>query len=246
MSPRKTFATATRVLRQLGHDHRTLGLLFVVPLVLLGLLAWIFSGSPKVFDAIGPALLGVFPLVVMFITTSIATLRERRSGTLERLMIMPVGKLDIILGYAFSFGLVAIVQAVVAATVAIHVYGLDIAGPEWFLILVAVADAILGTMLGLLASAFARTEFQAVQFMPAFILPQFLLCGLLVPVEQLPPVLEFVANCLPLTYAVDAMTLVSQHSAVSSHMVSDLAVVLGFAVIAVLLGGATLRRKTKN
>jgi len=245
MSPKKTLATSARVLKQLSHDHRTLGLLFVVPLVLLGLLAWVYSGNPFMFDVIGPALLGVFPLVVMFLTTSIATLRERRTGTLERLMIMPVGKLDIILGYALSFGLLAVIQAVLASTVAVHLYGLDVAGPAWFLIVVAVADALLGTMLGLLASAFARSEFQAVQFMPAFILPQFLLCGLLVPVDQLPSVLHIIANCLPLTYAVDAMNLVARQSDLTAHMFKDLAVVLAFALAAVLLGAATLRRKTK-
>lgn len=245
MSPNKTLATSVRVLRQLGHDHRTLGLIFVVPLVLLGLLAWIFSATPQVFDTLGPALLGVFPLVVMFLTTSIATLRERRSGTLERLMTMPIGKLDIIFGYAISFGLLAMLQGIVASTVAVRLYGLDVMGPEWFLVVVAVANAILGATLGLLASAFARSEFQALQFMPAFVLPQFLLCGLLVPVEQLPSVLEAAANCLPLTYAVDAMMLISRNSTLSSQMLSDLGVVVGFAAAAILLGAATLRRKTK-
>ncbi len=245
MSPDKTWATSVRVLRQLGHDHRTLGLIFVVPLVLLGLLAWIFSATPQVFDRLGPALLGVFPLVVMFLTTSIATLRERRSGTLERLMTMPIGKLDIIFGYAISFGLLAMLQGIVASTVAVRLYGLDVMGPEWFLVVVAVANAILGATLGLLASAFARSEFQALQFMPAIVLPQFLLCGLLVPVEQLPSVLGTVAGFLPLTYAVDAMMLISQNSTLSFQMLADLGVVVGFAAAAILLGAATLRRKTK-
>jgi ABC-type multidrug transport system, permease component len=233
------------VLQQLGHDHRTLGLLFVVPVVLLGLLAWILSDMPGVFDMIGAALLGIFPFVVMFLTTSIATLRERSSGTLERLLAMPMGKLDIILGYALSFGLLAVIQAVVASTVAVRLYGLDIAGPEWLLVVLAVANALLGTTLGLFASAFARTEFQALQFMPAFIFPQFLLCGLLVPVDRLPSVLEAIANVLPLTYAVDAMQLISRQTAVSGELVTDLVIVLAFAVAAVVLGAATLRRRTR-
>lgn len=245
MSPRRTVATSARVLKQLSHDHRTLGLMFVVPLVLLGLLAWIYSGTPRVFDAVGPALLGIFPFVVMFLVTSIATLRERSTGTLERLLTMPIGKLDIIVGYALSFGLLAAVQATIASLVSVHVYGLDIAGPEWFLIVVAVADAILGTMLGLLASAFARSEFQAVQFMPAFVLPQALLCGLLVPVALLPSVLEVIANCLPLTYAVDAMRRLSLETTLSGTIYRDLAIVLSFALVAVLLGALTLRRQTK-
>jgi len=245
MRPRRTLATSARVLKQLGHDHRTLALLFVVPVVLLGLLAWILTDMPGVFDMIGAALLGIFPFVVMFLTTSIATLRERSSGTLERLLAMPMGKLDIILGYALSFGLLAVGQAVIASTVAVRLYGLDIAGPEWMLVLLAVANALLGTTLGLFASAFARTEFQALQFMPAFIFPQFLLCGLLVPVDRLPSVLEAVANILPLTYAVDAMQLISRQPTISAEIWTDLAIVLAFAVAAVVLGAATLRRKTK-
>jgi ABC-2 type transport system permease protein len=222
-----------------------LALLFLVPVILLGLLRWIYTDTPAAFDRIGPALLGIFPFVVMFLVTSIATLRERSSGTLERLLTMPIGKLDILLGYALSFGLLAIVQAVIASVVSVYVYGLNIAGPLWFLVVVALADAVLGSTLGLLASAFARTEFQAVQFMPAFILPQSLLCGLFVPVVQLPTALHWVANCLPLTYAVDAMTRLATESIVSSHAYFDLVVVATFAVIAVLLGAATLRRQTK-
>ena len=245
MSPRRTLATASRVLLQLKHDPRTIALIFVVPLVLLGLLAWIYNNTPQVFDQVGPALLCIFPFVVMFLITSITTLRERSGGTLERLLAMPVGKLDILLGYSLSFGLLAVVQATLATEVSIHIYGLNIAGPEWFLVIVALADAVLGTTLGLLASAFARTEFQAVQFMPAFILPQSLLCGLLVPVDKLPTVLHGVANVLPLRYAVDAMNRVSVETTLSHRTYIDLTVVVGFALVAVLLGAATLRRSTK-
>ena len=245
MSPRRTIATARRVLQQLGHDRRTVGLLFVVPLVLMGLLAWLYSNSPGVFDRIGPTLLGMFPFMVMFLVTAMTTLKERSSGTLERLLALPVGKLDIILGYALSFGLLAVVQATVVSLVAVHVYGMDIAGPQWFLVVVALANSLLGTTLGLLASAFARTEFQAAQFMPAFILPQMLLCGLLVPLAQMPTVLRHVADILPLTYAVKAMNGVAREVTLSGNTYMYVGVVLGFAVLAVLLGAATLRRQTR-
>jgi ABC-2 type transport system permease protein len=245
MHPKMTGATAGRVLRQLSHDKRTIGLLFVVPAVLLGLLAWIYSDSPLIFDMIGAPLLGIFPFIVMFLITSVTTLRERSSGTLERLLAMPIGKLDILLGYALAFGFIAIVQALIVSFLAVHVYGLDVAGPEWFLILVALVDALLGTTLGLLLSAFARTEFQAVQFMPAFVLPQFLLCGLLVQVDKLPNILQIIANCLPLTYAVEAMQSVASEATISGSAYRDVLVVAGFAAAAVLLGAATLRRKVK-
>lgn len=245
MHPKMTMATAKRVLRQLSHDPRTIAMLFVVPSVLLGLLAWIYSDTPLIFDAIGAPLLGIFPFIVMFLITSVTTLRERSSGTLERLLAMPIGKLDIILGYALAFGAVAIAQATVVSFLAVHVFGLDVAGPEWFLVVVALADALLGTALGLFVSAFAKTEFQAVQFMPAFVLPQFLLCGLLVKLDGLPTVLHYVAQCLPLTYAVDAMQRLVGSASIHTQAYQDVCIVLAFAVVAILLGAATLRRKVK-
>ncbi len=245
MHNRMMWATACRVMQQLLHDRRTLALLFIAPCVLLGLLAWIYQDIPHMFDRVGPPLLGIFPFVIMFLTTSVTTLRERSSGTLERLLALPIGKLDIILGYAIAFACVGIVQAFIASMLAVHGYGLHVAGPEWFLILVALADALLGMALGLLVSAFARTEFQAVQFLPAFILPQFLLCGLLVPVERLPHELEIAAHCLPLTYAVEAMKQVATTAAVSVDMYQNVAVVLSFVVAALMLGALTLRRQTK-
>ncbi len=243
MNPGLTAATAGRVLRQVRTDHRTIALIVVVPCVLLGLLAWVYDGSP-VFDAVGPALLGVFPMVVMFIVTSVATLRERQSGTLERLLTTPLGKGDFMLGYAVAFGLLAVVQAVVATGFAVWVCDLDVAGPLWLLVVVAVADAVLGTALGLLASGFARTEFQAVQFMPAFVLPQFLLCGLLVARDRLPDVLEGVSNVLPLSYAVDAMKEIAGSTDPFASVGRDLGIVAGFVVVALALASLTLSRRS--
>ena len=243
MSARLTFATAMRVLRQLRHDPRTLALLLVVPSGLVGLLAWVFDGTP-VFDRVGAALLGVFPFVVMFLVTSVATLRERQSGTLERLLTTPLGKADLVGGYALAFGAVAVVQATIASGLALWVFGLDVAGPQWLLVVVAVVDAVLGTAVGLLVSAFAATEFQAVQFMPAVVLPQFLLCGLLVPRDQMPTVLSYVSDALPLSYAVDAMRTVTTQADATASALTDVGVVLAFAVVAVVLGSVTLRRRT--
>ena len=240
-----TLATARRVLQQLLHDRRTLGLLFVVPCVLLGLLAWMYHGTPQLFNQIGAPLLGIFPFVVMFLVTSITTLRERSSGTLERLLTMPTARSDILSGYALTFGGLAILQALLVSGLALGWYGLQVAGPAWFLLAVALADALLGTTLGLFVSAFARTEFQAIQFLPSLILPQFLLCGLLVPVAQLPRALHAVANCLPLTYAVDAMQHLTTQAGISHVLQRDIVVVLAFAVAAIILGAATLRRQTK-
>jgi ABC-2 type transport system permease protein len=243
MNPRLTLVTAGRVLRQIRHDPRTIGLLVVVPCVLLGLLAWIYKNTP-VFDSLGAPLLGIFPFVVMFLVTSIATLRERRSGTLERLLTLPLGKADLLGGYAVAFGALAAVQAVVATAFSVYVLGLDVAGDTRLLLLVAVVDAVLGTALGLFLSAFATTEFQAVQFLPAFILPQFLLCGLLVPRDELPAVLHAISSVLPLSYAVDAMRTITTSANGGVDVAADLLVVLAFAVAALAAGSATLRRRT--
>ncbi|QWF22884.1 ABC transporter permease [Nocardioides sp. LMS-CY] len=233
---------AARVLTQLRRDHRTLALLLVLPCLLITLLWWMFQDTP-VFDEVGPALLAMFPFIVMFLVTSVTTLRERSGGTLERLLTMPMGKLDFLLGYGVAFGLVAAVQSVLAVALSVGVLDLQVQGPVWLLVVVAVVDAVLGTALGLFVSAFAQTEFQAVQFMPAVVIPQILLCGLFVPRDQLPTVLGWVSDVLPLSYAVDAMQTLTQ-TAETADVWQDLAVVAGFAVAGLVLGAATLRRRT--
>ena len=244
MSPTRTVATTRRVVDQLRRDPRTVALLLVVPLALLWLLELVFDAQPATFDRIGPALLALFPFVVMFLVTSVTTLRERTSGTLERLLSMPLGRLDLLVGYLVAFGLVAVVQAALASALMLGPLGLDVAGPAWLLVLVAVVDAILGCALGLFVSAFARTEFQAVQFMPAVVLPQFLLCGLLVPRDELGTVLEAISWALPLSYAVDAMQRITVESGVSARTLVDLAVVSVAIALSVGLGAGTLRRRT--
>ena len=244
MTPRITLAVAARVVVQLRRDPRTLAIMLVLPVVLEALLAWMFNGVPLVFDRIGPALLAVFPFFVMFLVTSVTTLRERSAGTLERLLAMPMGRLDFLLGYALAFGLVAAVQAVVAVGVSVSLLGLDISGPVVMLGVVGVLDAVLGTALGLFVSAFARTEFQAVQFLPAVVVPQILLCGLLTPRATMPDVLHGVSDVMPLTYAVDAMSRLADGDALG-RVWGDLGVVMGFAMAALALGAATLRRRTE-
>jgi len=236
-------ATARRILLQLRGDHRTLALLLVLPCVLLSLLAWVFHGVPGTFDRIGPALLAIFPLTTMFVVTSVATLRERTSGTLERLLTLPVGKLDVLLGYALAFGLVALAQTALVCALALGPLGLDVAGSTAWVVLVALLSALLGNTLGLLGSAFATTEFQAVQLLQAFVIPQLLVCGLFLPRPQMPRPLQLASNVLPLTYVVDAM---QQAVAIggSGRARVDLAVIGACIVTAVVLGAVTLRRRT--
>ncbi|MFL6182577.1 MAG: ABC transporter permease [Actinomycetes bacterium] len=242
MNAQRTAATARRVLQQLRRDHRTVALILVVPCVLMGLLAWMLTDAD--FDQYGAPLLGVFPLIVMFLTTSVATLRERSSGTLERLLSMPIGKGDFVFGYAIAFGVLAVVQALVVSGLSMGVLGLQVMGPAWAIILIAVVNALLGTALGLFVSAFATTEFQAVQFMPAVILPQLLLCGIIVPREELPTALRWVSDVLPMSYSVDATTEVMTNATITSEFWLDVAIVAGFMAVGLALGAATLRRRT--
>jgi ABC-2 type transport system permease protein len=244
VSARSTGAVTTRVLTQLRRDHRTLAMLLVLPCALMSLLWWMFNSLPgDGFSRLGPALLALIPFIIMFLVTSVTTLRERTSGTLERLLAMPMGKLDFLLGYALAFGLVAAVQSALAVGVCVWLLDLTVVGSFWMLMVVAVVDAVLGTALGLFVSAFARTEFQAVQFMPALVIPQILLCGLFVPRDGLPRILEVISDVLPLSYAVDAMQSVAS-STQTGDVWGDVVLVAAYVVAGLALGALTLRRQS--
>lgn len=244
MSPGVVAATARRVLQQLRRDRRTVALLLAVPCAELVLVRFMINADGPLFDRFGLPLLGIFPLVSMFLVTSIAMLRERTSGTLERLLTMPVAKLDILAGYGLAFGAAAAVQAGLLVAVAVVALGLEVTGPLWAVVTMAVANAVLGTALGLFTSAFAATEFQAVQFMPAFVLPQLLLCGLAVPRDAMAAPLYWVSWAMPLTYAYDGLDELRRHTDLTAAAAADLVVVLALTVVALGLGAATLRRRT--
>lgn len=243
MTAARVLATSRRVLHQLGHDRRSVALMLIAPSLLVGLFAWLFTDQAGVFDRFGGPILALFPFTVMFLVTSIVTLRERRSGTLERLMTTPLTKPDFILGYALAFGLMAVLQALITVTFAVWVCGLKVDGATWELGLVAVIDALLGTALGLLASAFARTEFQAVQFMPVLVFPQIILGGLFMPRDQMPRVLEIVSDFLPLSYAIDAINAVTGGLG-GWDVWRPLLIVVAFTIGALILAPLTLRRRT--
>jgi ABC-2 type transport system permease protein len=244
MSPRVVAATAQRVLLQLRHDPRTIALLLVVPCLLMILLRLVYDGERRVFDHVGTTLLPLFPFATMFLVTSVAMLRERSTGTLERLLTLPLHKLDLLLGYGLAFSLTAVIQVLLACAVALGPLGLSLQGSALLVVVLAVLVALLGMALGLFASAFAATEFQAVQFLPVLVVPQLLLCGLLVPRDHMQWVLSRISDFVPLSYAVDGINRVSASSDVSSDLVRDLVVIAGVAVAALLLASATLRRRS--
>ncbi|MGB8650815.1 MAG: ABC transporter permease [Mycobacteriales bacterium] len=244
MSARVTLATAQRVLTQLRRDHRTMALMLVVPVLLLTLLRYVFNDQPLVFDRVGGPVLALFPFTTMFLVTSIAMLRERTSGTLERLLTTPLRKPDLLFGYALAFGVVAVVQTTLASGVALGLLGLDVAAAPGWVVLLAVLDALLGMALGLFLSAFARSEFQAVQFLPGFVFPQLLLCGLFAQRATMAAPLRWLSDVFPLTYAVDGMQHLAGAATVGGVFLRDLAIVAGCSVLALLLGSATLQRRS--
>jgi ABC-2 type transport system permease protein len=233
--------TAVRVLRQLRHDPRTVGLMIMVPTALMILLRYVLN-TKAIFSHVAPDLLGIFPFLLMFLVTSIATLRERTSGTLERLMTTPLPKLSLLAGYEIAFSVVAAVQVAITTSVSLWL-GMDVSGSLVWLFAVTGVDALLGVALGLLASAFARTEFQAIQMMPVVVLPQILLCGLFVPRSAMATVLRWAADVLPLSYAVEALQHVAD-AQVDGAFVRDLLVLIGFVAGSVVAAAATLRRTT--
>lgn len=244
MTARVTLATARRVLTQIRRDPRTLALMLVVPCLLLVLLRYVFDGREAVFQRLGPPLCGLFPFIVMFLVTSITMLRERTTGTLERLMTLPLAKLDLLAGYALAFGALAAAQALAVCLTGFAALGLDAPHGAWLVGGLAIANALLGMALGLFVSAFARTEFQAVQFMPALVFPQLLLCGLFVARDQMAGWLEALSWLMPLTYAYDALARATDPAPLNGDVAVDLVVVLAFTLASLALGAATLRRRT--
>lgn len=242
MSLRRIWGTAHRILSQLRHDPRTVALMILAPCLLMTILKYVYQNQPQVFQHVAASLLGIFPMLVMFLITSVGTLRERTSGTLERLLILPITKLEFILGYATAFGIAALIQATIVSSVALELLGLKIAGSQLMLIVIAIVDALLGMSIGIFVSSFAKTEFQAVQFLPAILFPQLLLSGLLAPRESMPSILRVISDYLPLTYAVDATQKVITGQGALTQDFLLLAIFL-FALLAA--GALTLKRKTK-
>ncbi|QLL09762.1 ABC transporter permease [Mycobacterium vicinigordonae] len=243
-------ATTARILRQLAADHRSMAMILVVPVLVITLMYFMFQnaphrpGMPTPFNSACLILLGLFPLFVMFIITSITMQRERASGTLERILTTPLRRLDLLLAYGTAFSIAAAVQAVVACIVSFWFLGFTTTGSPVWVFAIAVANAVLGVGLGLLFSAFARTEFQAVQFIPLVMVPQLLLAGVIVPRSAMPGWLHWISNLMPASYALEALQQVGAHPGLTATTVRDMVVVLGFAVASLCLAAATLRRRT--
>ncbi|MFJ3958672.1 ABC transporter permease [Arthrobacter sp. NPDC090010] len=247
---RLLLATTARVLTQIRHDHRSVAMILVIPSLLLAAVYFLYEnetlppGMPRTFDRVGLVMLAIFPFLIMFLITSVTMLRERTSGTLERLLTTPLNKASLLFGYALAFSVLAAVQALVTLAVAYWVFQLDVKGSPLLVAAVCVLNSVLGVALGLLCSAFARTEFQAVQFMPVVVVPQILLCGLFVARSSMNSVLEAISNVLPLSYSVEALQEIGRSTDPTQTLWQDLLTLGLIAVGLLLLASGTLRRRS--
>ncbi len=244
-------ATIARITSQLRGDPRAVALILVVPPLLLTLLYYVFHdvprlpGQPTTFERVGPIMLAVLPMFLMFVVTSVTMLRERTSGTLERILTTPLTRWNLLASYATTFGVLAVAQSTILVSLLLGPMGIEIAGPVWAFTLLAFLGAVLGVAFGLLASAFARTEFQAVQFMPVFIVPQVFLCGLLVPREQMPDVLAEIARWLPMTWAVDIVGDVVANAELANGSWWRFGALTLAIIAALFVAAASMPRKTQ-
>lgn len=247
---RSYWATTLRILRQLAGDHRSVAMILLVPSLVITLMYFMFyngahaPGTPSPFNNACLILLGLFPLFLMFVITSITMQRERASGTLERILTTPLRRGDLLAAYGTAFSIAAAAQATLACVVAFGLLGFETVGSPGWVFTIAIVNAVLGVGLGLLCSAFARTEFQAVQFIPLVMVPQLLLAGIIVPRAAMPEWLQWVSNALPASYALEALQQVGMYPELTGLAVRDIAIVLAFAAVALGLAAVTLRRRT--
>ncbi|HEX9896506.1 MAG TPA: ABC transporter permease [Dehalococcoidales bacterium] len=240
----RALTIAGRIIKQIVRDRRTLALITVVPIVVMTLIWLSFPDVPGMLDYIAPALLATLALFFGFLLTGISFLRERSQGTLERLMASPVSRQDIVLGYLLGFFLFALLQTLIIVLFTIYALDVQYKGDLWQIFVFQVIVLVGAINLGIFISAFARNEFQMVQFIPLIILPQVFLCGILWPVEQMNDFLQWVAKFLPLTYAVDGMRDIMVYGKSLLDVGLDLAVLAAFAVGISVITALTLRRSS--
>ncbi len=236
-----TLAIAQRTIMQLVRDPRTFVLILIVPLVISSLVG-VSLPSKEILNMTLPAILAMLILFFGFLLSGIAFLRERSQGTRERLMASPATRFDILVGYLLGFLLFAMLQTLILFFYAVYVLKAEFSGQLWQIIVFQILIGILAVCLGIFISAFARNEFQMIQFIPLIIVPQVFVCGLLFPVSQMPDFLQWLARFLPLTYAVDGIRAMMLEGKGLTEIGKEIGVLAAYAVILVFLAGISLRR----
>jgi ABC-2 type transport system permease protein len=235
------FTIARRTIIQLARDRRTLALIIIVPLVIASLVG-VSLPSKQMLNTLLPALLATLILFFGFLLSGIAFLRERAQGTRERLLASPVSRLDIVVGYLLGFLLFAMVQTLILFFYAVYVLKVDFNGVLWQIIVFQLLIGILAVCLGIFISAFAKNEFQMVQFIPLLIVPQIFVCGVIFSVDQMPDYLQWLAKFLPLTYAVDGIRALMLNGKGLMDIGKEIGVLAAYAIGLMILAGISLRR----
>jgi ABC-2 type transport system permease protein len=236
-----TFTVASRVMLQIARDRRTIGLIIVAPLVIATIAGFSISNK-MMLDNAAPGILAALILFFGFIITGISFLRERTLGTLERLLVSPLSRMDIVAGYLLGLLLFALIQTLIMFFYMVYALDINYRGDLWQILIFQVLIGINAVSMGTFFSAFARNEFQMIQFIPLIIVPQIFLSGLFIPIAQLPVVLEWIAKFLPLTYGVEGIKALMQQGQGLVNIGSDIGILAAFAVGFLLLASLTLRK----
>lgn len=240
-----TFTVARRVMLQVVRDRRTIALILIVPLVIATIAGFSITDT-SVLDNAAPGLLAALILFFGFLITGISFLRERTQGTLERLMASPISRMDIVAGYLLGLLLFALIQTLIMFFYMIYVLDVSFQGDLWQILVFQVLIGINAVCLGTFFSAFAKNEFQMIQFIPLIIVPQIFISGLFIPVSQLPAVLEWASKFLPLTYGVEGIKALMLQGQSLLDIGKDIGVLAGYAAGLLILAALTLRRSTAS
>jgi ABC-2 type transport system permease protein len=238
-----TFTIAQRTINQLARDRRTVAMILIVPLVIASLIG-VSMPNKMVLNSTLPAILAMLILFFGFLLSGISFLRERSQGTRERLMASPVSRGDILVGYLLGFLLFAMLQTLILFFYSVYVLKVDSNGDLWQIIIFQILIGIMAVCLGIFISAFAKNEFQMIQFIPLIIIPQVFVCGLLFPVTQMPDYLQWLAKFLPLTYAVDGIRALMLQGKGLLDIGKEVGVLVAYAAVLMVLAGISLRRGT--
>jgi ABC-2 type transport system permease protein len=238
-----TFTVAQRVILQVVRDRRTIALIIVAPLVIASIAGFSIPDKSSL-DVFSPAILATLILFFGFLITGISFLRERTQGTLERLLASPISKMDVVAGYLLGLLGFALLQTLIMFFYMVYVLDISYRGDLWQILVFQALMGINAVCLGTFFSAFARNEFQMIQFIPLVIIPQVFVSGLFIPVDQLPVVLEWVSKFLPLTYGVEGIRAMMLQGQSLLDIGKDIWILVAYAAGLLILASLTLRQKS--
>lgn len=202
------------------------------------------SADMSQFDYFGPVLLGFFVFFFVFLIAGVSFLRERTTGTLERLLSSPLRRWEIVVGYVLGFGIFATLQATVISAYAIYVLGMLMEGQFIYLLFTILALAFTALSVGILLSTFASNELQMMQFIPVVVVPQVFFSGLF-NLETISQWLSWIAPFTPLYYAANALRSIMVRGSGWEAIYPDLLILLGFSLIMIVLNIWALRKYRK-